>query len=156
MPLVSGNNLVCSGYVGTASVDTSYEIVGAQNEKDQFNFAQNDYIYVSVGANRGAKVGDMYSVIRPRGKVETRWSKKRNLGVYVQEVGAVELVDIKNEVSVARVKTSCDNLLLGDLLQPIRVALTGSTVSEPVNELLAVEGRSSSLARLTAATRGPP
>jgi len=40
---------------------------------------------------------------------------------------------------------------LGDLLQPIRVALTGSTVSEPVNELLAVVGRSSSLARLTRA-----
>ncbi len=27
------------------------------------------------------------------------------------------------------------------LMQPIRVALTGSTVSEPVNELLAVVGR---------------
>jgi glutamyl-tRNA synthetase len=40
---------------------------------------------------------------------------------------------------------------LGDLLQPIRVAITGTTVSEPVNELLEVVGRSSSLARLTAA-----
>jgi glutamyl-tRNA synthetase len=38
---------------------------------------------------------------------------------------------------------------LGDLLQPIRVALTGSTVSEPVNELLEVVGRAASLARLT-------
>ena len=32
-------------------------------------------------------------------------------------------------------------------MQPIRVALTGSTVSEPVNELLAVVGRERSLAR---------
>ncbi|HEX5388022.1 MAG TPA: glutamate--tRNA ligase [Gemmatimonadales bacterium] len=37
---------------------------------------------------------------------------------------------------------------LGDLLQPIRVALTGTTVSEPVNELLAVVGRDESLRRL--------
>jgi glutamyl-tRNA synthetase len=37
---------------------------------------------------------------------------------------------------------------LGDLMQPIRVALTGSTVSEPVNELLEVVGRTESLARL--------
>ena len=37
---------------------------------------------------------------------------------------------------------------LGDLMQPIRVALTGSTVSEPVNELLAVVGRDASLKRL--------
>jgi hypothetical protein len=33
-------------------------------------------------------------------------------------------------------------------MQPIRVALTGSTVSEPVNELLAVVGPDRSLARL--------
>jgi len=40
---------------------------------------------------------------------------------------------------------------LGDLLQPIRAALTGSTVSEPVNELLDVVGQTESLARLRAA-----
>jgi microcompartment protein CcmK/EutM len=34
---------------------------------------------------------------------------------------------------------------------PVRVALTGSTVSEPVNELLAVVGRDQALARLRAA-----
>ncbi len=43
---------------------------------------------------------------------------------------------------------------LGDLMQPIRVALTGGTVSEPVNELLAVTGREESLARIDAAARG--
>ena len=37
---------------------------------------------------------------------------------------------------------------LGDLMQPVRVALTGSTVSEPVNELLVVVGREESLSRL--------
>jgi glutamyl/glutaminyl-tRNA synthetase len=35
-------------------------------------------------------------------------------------------------------------------MQPIRVALTGSTVSEPVNELLVVVGREESLRRMTA------
>jgi glutamyl-tRNA synthetase len=40
-------------------------------------------------------------------------------------------------------------LKLGDVMQPIRVALTGSTVSEPVNELLAVVGRDVSIRRLT-------
>jgi len=39
-------------------------------------------------------------------------------------------------------------LKLGDAMQPIRVALTGSTVSEPVNELLAVVGHDVSLAWL--------
>jgi glutamyl-tRNA synthetase len=39
-------------------------------------------------------------------------------------------------------------LKLGDAMQPIRVALTGGTVSEPVNELLAVVGRERSLERI--------
>ncbi|HOX19685.1 MAG TPA: glutamate--tRNA ligase [Gemmatimonadales bacterium] len=42
---------------------------------------------------------------------------------------------------------------LGDLLQPVRVVLTGSTVSEPVNDLLVVVGREESLARLNAGVR---
>jgi len=43
----------------------------------------------------------------------------------------------------------------GAIFQPIRVALTGGTVSEPVNELLAVIGREQALARLTAAATAP-
>jgi glutamyl-tRNA synthetase len=39
-------------------------------------------------------------------------------------------------------------LKLGDAMQPIRVALTGSTVSEPVNELLAIIARDIALRRL--------
>lgn len=42
-------------------------------------------------------------------------------------------------------------LKLGDLMQPVRVALTGGTVSEPVNELLAVVGRTESLRRIATA-----
>ena len=37
---------------------------------------------------------------------------------------------------------------LGDALQPIRVVLTGGTVSEPVNELLVLVGREAALDRL--------
>ena len=37
---------------------------------------------------------------------------------------------------------------LGDAMQPIRIALTGTTVSEPVNELLVVVGRDASIERL--------
>ncbi|MDQ6787731.1 MAG: hypothetical protein M3033_13065 [Acidobacteriota bacterium] len=119
MPVATGNNLYCAGFIQTASVDTSYEIVGSQDERDKHVFAQNDELYISAGANRNVRVGDMFSVIRPRGRVDSRSTKRGNLGFYVQEVGMVEVIRVKPEVSVVRVKTSCDNLLLGDLLQPI-------------------------------------
>ncbi len=119
MPVASGNNLYCAGYIQTAPVNTDFEVVGASNEREQNIYAENDYVYISRGANRGVKVGDMFAVTRPRGKFRTSFSRKGNLGIYVQELGAVEVVSVKAEVSVARVVTSCDNFLLGDLLQPI-------------------------------------
>ena len=42
----------------------------------------------------------------------------------------------------------------GKVFQPIRIALTGGTVSEPVNELLYVVGKEAALKRLEQASRG--
>lgn len=119
MTVASGNNLYCAGYVQTAQVDTSRKIVGAENEQEQNIYAQNNNVYISLGSGSGVKVGDMFAVIRPRGRVETSLSKKGDLGIYIQEVGALEVIRVKSQVAVARVTNSCDNLLLGDLLQPI-------------------------------------
>ena len=45
----------------------------------------------------------------------------------------------------------------GSVFQPIRIALTGGTVSEPVNELLYVVGKEAALERLkTAISRSSP
>ena len=43
---------------------------------------------------------------------------------------------------------------LGDVMQPIRIALTGGTVSEPVPELLTAVGRDASLTRIARAIPG--
>lgn len=117
MPIAMGNNLYCAGYIQKSGVDTRLEIVGAENEKDQHIYAEGDELYMSAGSNSGVKVGDMYSVIRPRGKVKSKWSKKKGLGIFVQEVGAVEVVKVMGEVSVAKVKTSCSVIMFGDLLK---------------------------------------
>lgn len=112
------NNLYCAGFVQTSPVSTDRRIVGAVEEQDGFLFAQASEVYLNVGANRGVQVGDMMSVIRPRGKVNTKWTRKGSLGFYVQEVGAVEVIRVKSDHSIARIETSCDNFLLGDLVQP--------------------------------------
>jgi len=118
LPVAGANNLYCAGFVQTAQVDTSRKIVGAENEQEQNIYSQGNHVYISVGGG-GVQVGDMFAVIRPRGRVNTRWTSKGNLGFFVQEVGALEIVRVKGEVAVARVATSCDNLLLGDLITPI-------------------------------------
>jgi glutamyl-tRNA synthetase len=73
-------------------------------------------------------------------------------------IGALESL-APNEWNSARLLTTLkdtaqtNSLKLGDLLQPVRVALTGSTVSEPVNELLVVVGKARSIEALKSTAR---
>ncbi len=130
-------DLYCAGYIQTAPVDTSYELVGAVNETDGHIYAQGNLVYINVGASRGVKVGDMFSVVRPKGRVDSRWTNKKNVGFYVQELGMVEIVHVKNDVSIAQIKTSCDNFLFGDLLQPIPNRVSPMFQDRPALDLFA-------------------
>lgn len=137
MSVAMRNNLYCAGYIQTAPINTDFEVVGASDEREQNIYFENDYLYISRGATSGVKVGDMFAVTRPRGQFKTRFSNKGKLGVYVEEVGAVEVVRVKSDVSVARVTTSCDNFLLGDLLQPIPARVSPLFQQRPMFDLFA-------------------
>ena len=99
-PVVSGANLYCAGYIQTSAISTENRIVGSNDEADRYNFAQNDFLYINMGRNKGVNAGDVFAVIRPRGSVKSKWSKKGDLGSYVQEVGALEVVKVNGEVSL--------------------------------------------------------
>ena len=111
------NNLYCGGFVQSSPINTNNFIVGAEFEADGHIFAQGDTLVIK---GNNFQVGEMLSVIRPKGRVETRWTKKNNLGFFVQELGVVEIVKVKNGISIAMVKNSCDNMLLGDLIVPMQ------------------------------------
>lgn len=118
MTVAERNNMYCAGYIQNSSVDTSFELIGADEERQQQIMSQGDFVYVSKGASSGVKVGDIFSVIRPRGKFSSKFSGKGKLGTYIQEVGLVEVIRVRQDVSVAKVKTSCDSFMYGDLLKP--------------------------------------
>ena len=119
MNVAERNNVYCAGYVQTSPVDTGTKIIGATEEQEQVFYVQNNDVWINAGADKGVKVGDKLSVFRPRGTVKSKWSKKGDLGFLVQEVGALEIIRVNSDHSIARVRTSCDKLLLGDLVQPL-------------------------------------
>ena len=65
----------------------------------------------------------------------------------LEQLGPAEWTEDRILETLKRVAKT-HGLKLGDSMQPVRVALTGSTVSEPVSELLAVVDRGSAIARL--------
>lgn len=118
-PTAKGNNLYCAGFIQVSPMATGNMIVGSDDEADKYTFAAHDLMYINMGSNKGVNVGDVFAVVRPRGQFRSRWTTKGDLGFYVQELGALEVVRVKQDVSVARIKSSCDNFLLGDIVQPI-------------------------------------
>jgi hypothetical protein len=118
MSVATGKDLYCAGYIQSAPIATENKIIGAQNEADGFNFSQNNFLFINMGRDKGVNVGDVFSVVRPRGGVKSKWSRKGDLGFYVQELGSLQVVDVKQSTSVVRVKWSCDTFLMGDLVQP--------------------------------------
>ncbi len=135
--VAAGNNLYCAGYIQSGAISDGNKIVGAVDEADKYNFAQNDFMYINMGSNKGVNVGDMFTVVRPRAQVKSKWSPKSDLGFYVQEVGAVEVVTVKAEVSVARVKSSCDTFLLGDLVQLVEKRMSPQFAERPALNIFA-------------------
>lgn len=115
--VATGNNLYCAGYIQTSAISTGNRIIGGQNEADGWDFAESDFLYINMGRDKGVSVGDTFAVVRPRGTVKSKWSPKGDLGFYVQELGALEVVKVKDNMSAVRVKVSCDTFLLGDLVQ---------------------------------------
>jgi glutamyl-tRNA synthetase len=68
-------------------------------------------------------------------------------------VAALRSVDWTPQALEQALRAAADQrgVAAGKIFQPIRIALTGGTVSEPVNELLYVVGKEAALARLRAA-----
>ena len=119
-PVARESESACAGFIEQTPPRDRFEIVGAEDETLNRLFAEGDYVFVNAGAQQGAQVGQEFSVVRPRGQFRSKFSTKRgSLGVFTQEIGRVRVVRVKDQVSVALVVASCDNILLGDLLRRV-------------------------------------
>jgi hypothetical protein len=111
--------LVCGGYMKVDPPNVSMQLVGGEQEQEQHQFFQGNNVFVNAGRQQGMEQGLEFSVVRPRGQFRSAWSKKGSLGVFTMEIGRVRVIRVKDNVSVALVTTSCEGMLLGDLIVPV-------------------------------------
>jgi hypothetical protein len=109
----------CGGFIEQTPQAAAGQIVGAEQETERSIFAQGNLVFVDAGAQSGVRVGQEFTVVRPRGQFRSKFSRKHGpLGVYTQEVGRLRVVRVRDRVSVAEVTAACTDLLFGDLLRP--------------------------------------
>ena len=124
-PLARDSELYCAGYIEQSPGYGPLSLVGGEQEQEKTTYVFGDLVFINGGSQAGVKVGQEFTVVRPRGQFQSDLSaKKGSLGVFTQEMGRLRIVDVKGEVSVAQVVQSCDQMLLGDLLKPAEVRST--------------------------------
>jgi len=114
------STMTCAGYIRYQKLPQMPEIVGAQEEQEQHSYADGDVVYLNAGSQQGIKEGQTFQIIRPRSTVKgVHKHKKGFLGIYVQDIGQLQVFKVREHTSVAQVTFTCDPALLGDLLAPV-------------------------------------
>lgn len=121
MYVAGQTTLYCAGYVRLQRLPQMPEIVGAEEEHEQRMFTNGDIVYLNAGSRQGITEGQNFQIIRPRGDVKGVHRDKRGfLGTYIQEVGQLQVFNVRENISAAQITSSCgDMVMLGDLLTQI-------------------------------------
>lgn len=121
MYVAGQTTLYCAGYVRLQRLPPMPQIVGAEEEHEQRMFTNGDVVYINAGSRQGITEGQNFQIVRPRGDVKGVLREKRGfLGTYIQEVGQLQVFNVRENISAAQITSSCgDMVLLGDLLTQI-------------------------------------
>lgn len=124
LPQITQQQIYCSGEASTSAVPRGMELVSGEQSLYQITFQQGDYIYLNHGADKGLKVGDVFSVTRPIDDwTYDPWFVSqprllRAMGQMWQDEGRVKVVVVNQKTAVAQITDSCDFMQRGDVVAP--------------------------------------
>lgn len=111
------------GFVSADQLTASGSVLGTP-QVGATQFAAEDRVFLSLGAGQVAK-GDRFTVVRAEREVVDP-ETDREMGFYVERLGWVEVTRVEAESSVAVIRSSAREIVVGDRLLPY---------SEPVREV---------------------
>jgi hypothetical protein len=124
LPMITQQEIYCSGAVTTTPISRSTEIVSGEQALYKITFDQGDYIYINRGADKGVNVGDVFSVMRPIDDwtgIPWFWSQDKlvhEMGQMWQDEGQIKVVQVYQKTSIAQITNSCDFMQRGDVVRP--------------------------------------
>ena len=131
MPLAGRSLLYCAGQIRYERFPAVPQIVGAEQEQEQRTFASGDIVYLNSGSQQGIREGQEFMIVRPRGEPKGVHRQKSGfLGIYVQEVGQLQVIKAFERTAAAQITFSCESVLLGDLLTDVPARVSPAASSE--------------------------
>jgi hypothetical protein len=114
----------CSGFVTDQKVPDEMRLISGEQSNYKITFSRGDRVYINRGQDKGVRVGDRFSVVRPysdpTGVSWFKWQTKlmKAMGTAFMDAGQVRVVNVQPKVSIAEVTFSCGYMQRGDILQP--------------------------------------
>jgi hypothetical protein len=114
----------CAGFVSDQKVPDEMRIISAEQSNLKITFARGDYVHINRGLDKGVRVGDRFSVVRPdKDPTDVPWFKWQSklfkaMGTLYMDAGQLRVVSVQPKVSIARVSFSCDFMQRGDIVLP--------------------------------------
>jgi len=122
--VINPNDIYCAGLVTSEAIPhDTYVITGEQSERKNV-FDPGDYVYVNKGSNQGAKVGDVFSAIRPvTDATKVDWTKSQSamlerMGTVWEDEARIRVVVVRPDVSIGQIEHACNYLQRGDIVLP--------------------------------------
>ncbi|MEE2676934.1 MAG: LysM domain-containing protein [Myxococcota bacterium] len=126
------------GLLSSETVDAAASIVA--NTSPRLMISQEDQVWIGLAAGE-TQPGDQFTVYRVADKVRD-FDSGRMLGYHVELLGWVEVLETRDESSLAAVRRSASEMQIGDRLMPRRAPMGDIAIrTEPSD----VEGRISFL-----------
>jgi hypothetical protein len=124
IPQIDYSTINCAGFVSDQKVPDEIRVVSGEQSNYKITFARGDYVHINRGLDKGVRVGDRFTVVRPD-KDPTdvpwfKWQKKllHAMGTPYADAGQVRVVNVLPKVSVAQVVFSCGYVQRGDIVLP--------------------------------------
>jgi hypothetical protein len=124
----------CSGFVADQRIPGEIRLISGEQSNYKITFTRGDYVFINRGQDKGVRVGDRFSVVRPNPNAsltDTPWIKTTDepwfkwqeklmkvMGTPYMDAGQVRVVNVQPKVSVAQISFSCDYMQRGDIVVP--------------------------------------
>lgn len=119
-PLVaigSEADIYCFAYLDDAGEELPYHITGAEEAPVRYTFSAGDIVYVSGGEAEGVTAGQEYFVIRV-GETLRHPATGAKIGRVMHYQGHLRILCTTDHGATAELLSSCDAIIVGDLLKP--------------------------------------
>src|SRR5882724_13031689 len=67
------SSVYCSGFLSDPKVHDDIRVISGEQSSYRITFARADYVYLNRGEDKGVKIGDRYTIVRPDTDPANEW-----------------------------------------------------------------------------------